>query len=212
MEGATFRAAVEGTADDELARIGAEGLLIAVCGGKPTERDLLEAAATSEHAAHRTFSEWATDEPNDRASEVFAAVADREATHRERVLAAMDDAYEPVDGGALHTYLRGREGALVRVAAGMVGRGLVADRTHGQLASFFADAGDDTRAALFRELRTETVAGTDRGVALLETLCDSAADWADARGVAAYTVQVAVDDYADALDRASVDSEGDNRC
>lgn len=201
MDGATLRERVVADQRDALNRLDDQKLLLALTGGDPSPRRVLEAAADSEHAAHRTFAQWADDETDSDARETFEAVAARESTHRERVLATMDGAYEPRDGGALHRYLRGREGAIVRAAAGTLGRGLVADRTHARVVSYFEEQNDPTRASLFRTLREETEAGTERGLALLETLCADEADWADARNVAAYTVQVAVDDYADALDR-----------
>lgn len=201
MDGATLRERVVADRRDALDRLDDPELLLALTRGDPSPRRLLEAAADSEHAAHRTFTQWAENEPDTRARETFEAVAARESTHREHVLAAMDGAYEPRDGGTLHRYLRGREGAIVRAAAGTLGRGLVADRTHARVITYLEERGDSERASLFRTLREETEAGTERGLALLETLCADESDWADARNVAAYTVQVAVDDYADALDR-----------
>ncbi|WP_435116941.1 rubrerythrin family protein [Halolamina sp. C58] len=205
MDGATFREQVTDAKRTQLNRLGSNKLLVALTDADLTPRRVLEAAADSEHAAHTTFTAWAEDEPNDLARETFAAVAEREADHRERVLDAMDGEYEPNDGGALHEYLRGREGAVLRVAAGMVGRGLVADRTHQQVVSFFVNEADNARADLFRELRRETASGTERGLELLETLCESESDWTDARDVAEYTIQVAYDDYADALRGMGVD-------
>jgi hypothetical protein len=205
MDGATFREQVTEAKATQLNRLGSNKLLVALTDADLTARRVLEAAADSEHAAHNTFAAWAEDEPNDRAREAFVDVADREADHRQRVFDAMDDEYEPNDGGTLHEYLRGRDGAVLRVAAGMVGRGLVADRTHQQVVSFFVNEADNARADLFRELREETGSGTQRGLALLETLCESETDWTDARDVAEYTVQVAYDDYADALQGMGVD-------
>ncbi|NHX35545.1 MULTISPECIES: rubrerythrin family protein [Halolamina] len=202
MDGAAFRERVTEAKRTELARLGSGPLLLALTHGEPTARRVLEAAADSEHAAHTTFSRWADDEDDQRARRAFAAVADREREHRERVLAALpaaDEAYEPNDGGLLHEYLRGRVGAIRRAAAGMVGRGLVVDRTHSQVISFFVDEGAAARVELFRDLREETEAGTERGLDLLETLCANEDDWADARAVAEYTVQIAYDDYADGL-------------
>lgn len=205
MDGATFREQVTEAKATELDRLGSNKLLVALTDAELTTERVLEAAADSEHAAHTTFAGWADDEPNERAREAFADVADREADHRERVLDAMDGEYGPNDGGALHEYLRGREGANVRVAAGMVGRGLVADHTHSQVVGFFVNEADTERADLFRALREETESGTERGLGLLEALCESDEDWADARDVAEYTVQVAYDDYADALRGMGVD-------
>ncbi|MBP1985664.1 rubrerythrin family protein [Halolamina salifodinae] len=206
MDGATLRKRVVADKRDALARLADSELLLALADGNPSPRRVLEAAADSEHAAHRTFAQWAEDEPNDHARDLFEAVAAREAEHRERVLAAMDGEYEPRDGGALHRYLRGREGAVVRTAAGTLGRGLVADHAHAQVISYFEERGDSARASLFRLLREETEAGTERGLDLLETLCADETDRADAHGVAGYTVQIAVDDYADALERGRGDA------
>ena len=44
-----------------------------------------------------------------------------------------------------------------------------------------------------------------RSLDLLEARCDTEQAWADARAVGAYTVQVAYDDYADALRGMGVD-------
>ena len=205
MDAATFRERLAEAKRTKLDRLGSNKLLVALTDAELTTQRVLEAAADSEHAAHNTFAAWAEDEPNEPAREAFAAVAEREAGHRERVLDAMSGAYEPRDGGALHEYLRGREGSGQRVAAGMVARGLVADRTHQQVVSFFVNEADTGRADLFRALREETASGTERGLELLEELCTSEADWQDARDVAEYTIQVAYDDYADALTGMGID-------
>jgi len=207
MDHTTFETRVTEAKRSQLNRLGSNKLLVALTDADLTTRRVLEAAADSEHAAHTTFTAWA-DEENQRAREAFDAVADREREHRRRVLAALEEegvAYDPTDGGTLHEYLRGREDAVTRVAAGMVGRGLVADRTHAQVISFFVNEADSKRADLFRELREETEAGRESGLALLGTLCESEADWEDARSVAEYTIQVAYDDYADALRGMDID-------
>ncbi|MFC6737087.1 rubrerythrin family protein, partial [Halolamina salina] len=81
MDGATFRERVADAKRTELDGLDSPALLTALTDGEPTVRRVLEAAADSEHAAHLTFSQWADDEPNDRAREAFAAVAEREAGH-----------------------------------------------------------------------------------------------------------------------------------
>jgi rubrerythrin len=205
MDGAEFRDAVVEAKRTELDRLGSNKLLVALTDADLTSERVLRAAADSENAAHNTFAAWADDEPDEDAREAFADAADREREHRERVLAELDDGYEPADGGALHEYLRGREGAVQRLAAGFVGRGLVADQTHKQVVSFFVNEAAESRANLFRELRTETEASLERGLELLEARCEDEEAWDDARAVAEYTVQVAYDDYADALRGMGVD-------
>jgi len=205
MDGAEFRDAVAEAKRTELDRLGSNKLLVALTDAELSRERVLEAAADSEHAAHNTFAAWADDEDEEPARDAFADAADREREHRERVLDALEAPHEPADGGPLHEYLRGRERAVTRVAAGLVGRGLVADETHKQVVSFFVNEADESTAGLFRELRDETEASLERGLELLETLCEGEEDWADARNVAEYTIQVAYDDYADALEGMGVD-------
>lgn len=205
MDEAEFRDAVVEAKRTELDRLGSNTLLVALTDAELTSERLLQAAADSENAAHNTFAAWADNEEHETAQQAFADATEREREHRDRVLDTLAEPYEPADGGPLHEYLRSREDAVTRVAAGMVGRGLVADQTHKQVVSFFLNEGDSARAELFRELRAETEASFERGLALLETLCETETDWADARAVAEYTIQVAYDDYADALQRMGVD-------
>jgi len=205
MDGAEFRDAVEEEKQTELERLGSNKLLVALTDAELTTERVLRAAADSENAAHNTFAAWAEDEPDEAARVAFEEAAEREREHRERVLDELEQSYEPADGGSLHEYLRGREGAVQRLAAGFVGRGLVADRTHKQVVSFFENEADSSRAELFRELRKETEASLDRGLELLEDHCEDEDDWEDARAVTEYTIQVAYDDYADALQGMGVD-------
>lgn len=207
MDAAGFRERVEGEKAAELDRLGSTEFLVALTDATLDAGDVLRAAADSEHAAHVTFSEWADDGADAEARGLFAWVADREADHRGRVLDALDGEHDPADGGVMHAYLRGREDPIERVAAGLVGRPLVSVRTHRRIASFFVDEGDEARAELFRELRAETDEELERGLAYLDTACEDEHDWERARMVAEYVVQVAYDDYADALGRLGVDVE-----
>ena len=208
MDAATFRTELESAKRTQLDRLGSNKLLIALTDATLEREAVLSAAADSEHAAHETFRAWADTESESEAAEAFAWTRDREADHRDRVVSSLTDAgtaYDPVDGGPLHTYLRERTATVERVAAGLVARPLVSERTHTQVISFFVNDADETRADLFRELKAETSEELDRGLALLETLCDGDDDWERARMVAEYTVQVAYDDYADGLAGVGVD-------
>ena len=205
MNGQSFREAVETAKATELDRLGSNKLLVALTDADLARPSVLRAAADSEHAARETFRAWADDEADEGAREAFADVADQEDEHRDRVLDALGESYEPNDGGPLHTYLRGREDPIERIAAGMVGRPLVSVRTHTQVISFFINEADESTADLFRELKTETAAVLDRALPMLEARCESEDDWERARMVAEYTIQVAYDDYADALEGLGVD-------
>jgi len=208
MDSERLRGTVESAKATELERLGSNELLVAVTDATPEPAAVLRAAADSEHAAHVTFAAWADDADGEAAGELFAWLADRERNHRERVLdslAALGEEHDPVDGGTMHEYLRARDGVVERTAAGTVGRPLVSDRTHLRIVSFFLDEGDEARAELFRELRAETAEELERGLDLLDDACDGEDDRERARMVAEYTVQVAYDDYADALAGLGVD-------
>lgn len=205
MDAAEFREAVADAKRTQLDRLGSNKLLVAVTGADLSEAAVLRAAADSENAAHRTFLAWGDDEDDEDAREAFVDAAEQEREHLERVMSRLDDEYDPADGGSMHEYLRGRDGAVQRVAAGMVGRSLVVDQTHKQLVAFFVNEADEAGADLFRDLRAETDETLERGLSLLESLCEDEEDWADARSVAEYVVQVAYDDYEDSLRGMGVD-------
>ena len=199
MDGDTFRESVAESKRTELDRLGSSKLLIALTGARIERSRVLEVAAHSEHAARETFRAWAADEANPAAREAFEAVAEQEDTHLDRVLAALDETVDLADGGPMHAYLRGREDTVERVASGMVGRPLVSVRAHNQLIGFFVNEAEEAGADLFRDLKAETTAVIDDGVALLDELCEDEDDWERAEMVAEYVIQVAYDDYADSL-------------
>jgi predicted NBD/HSP70 family sugar kinase len=202
MDGDELREAVESAKQSQLDRLGSSKLLVALTDATLSTAAVLDVAAHSEHAARETFRAWAEAEGDEEAREAFAAVADQEDEHLDRVLAAMDDpdAFAPsAEPGPMHGYLRGREETVDRIAGGMVGRPLVSLRTHTQIVSFFVNEADETRADLFRDLGDETAAVLADGLDLLEARCGSDDDWDRARAVAEYTVQTAYDDYADTL-------------
>jgi hypothetical protein len=175
-------------------------LLLALTEADISTDRVLDVAAASEYAARETFEEWAETELEESAREAFRRVADQEDEHLRRVTDELDDSWDPEEGaGPMHSYLRGRDATLERVAGGMVARPIVSERTHNQIIGFFVNEADRRRADLFRELKAETRAVTDEGVALLERLCETDEDWETAQMVAEYTVQLAYDDYADAL-------------
>ena len=199
MDGDTFRESVEASKQTELNRLGSSKLLIALTGARIERERVLEVAAHSEHAARETFSGWAETEDEPAFREAFEAVAAQEDEHLERVLDAAESDFELADGGPMHSYLRGREDGIERVASGMVGRPLVSVRAHNQLIGFFVNEADEAGANLFRDLKAETRAVIDDGCALLDEHCSGEESWERAQMVAEYTIQVAYDDYADSL-------------
>ncbi|SNZ12577.1 hypothetical protein SAMN06269185_1815 [Natronoarchaeum philippinense] len=205
MDSDDLRESVETEKATQLDRLGSSKLLIALTDGDLDEPSVLEAAADSERSALTTFSGWADDEPHDAARGAFEDAADQERRHLDLVVDELDGEYDPADGGPMHAYLRGREGTIERVAAGMVGRSLVSVRTHTQVISFFVNEADEVRADLFRELKTDTRGTLDAGLDLLDGLCDDAEEWERAEMAAEYVIQVAYDDYVDALGELGVE-------
>lgn len=201
MDGAEFRDAVEEEKATQLDRLGSEKLLVGLTEATLEAERVLDVAALSEHAARETFRTWAADESHEEARAAFETLEAQEDEHLRRVLDALGRDEEPdsTDGGPMHSYLRGREDTVERVAGGMVGRPLVSVRTHTQVISFFVNEQDQRKADLFRDLKTETAAVIDDGLALLESLCADADDWERASMVAGYVIQIAYDDYADSL-------------
>ncbi len=194
-----FREEVEAEKRTQLDRLGSGKLLVALTDATLDRESVLAAAADSESAAAETFRSWTADEESDRAVEAFAAVRDQEQDHYERVAEHLPDHDPPEAGGPMHAYLRGLEGSVERVGAGLVGRPLVSTRSHTQVISFFVNEADTSMADLFRDLKTETNAELERGLDTLDALCESEDDWERARATAAYVIQVAYDDYADSL-------------
>jgi hypothetical protein len=206
MNGERLRSEVESRAGTQLDRLDSETLLVALTDGALTRERVLSVAADSEYAAAETFRVWAEKAETEPACEAFEAVSGQEQDHYERVVAALPDHDPPDAGGPMHAYLRGLDGAIERVGAGLLGRPLVSIRSHTQVISFFRNGADPDLADLFRDLRRETNAELERGLAVLDALCETRDDWDRARATAAYTVQVAYDDYADTIERVDPDS------
>ena len=199
MDGETFVAELETTTATQLKRLGSDKLLVALTDATLEEGRVLAAAAASEYAAAETFHAWASDEADAGARAAFEDVAAQEDEHAERVTAHLDAFEPPTAPGPMHAYLRGREDTVERVATGLVARPLVSARAHTQVVSFFINEADRERTDLFRELKTDTEAVVETGKALLEARCRDEEDWDRAAATAAYLIQVAYDDYVDAL-------------
>ncbi|MCD2198442.1 rubrerythrin family protein [Halobacterium sp. KA-4] len=199
-----FRDDVAAAVETELDRLGSSKRLVALTDASLDDETVLRAAATSEAAAADVFAAWAADATGD-AAETFAAFAERERDHYERVAAELGEDPD-ADPGAVHDYLRDLDDTVER-AGGVVGRGLVAERTLAQFVSYFVNSADEARADLFRELRTDTDADTE---AALSLLADAAADEADverARAAAIEVVNVAYEEYVEALESMGVNAK-----
>lgn len=188
----------------ELDRLGSQKALIAITAADLTTETVLSTVAATEGAVADVFAAWAETEDGERASEAFAAVAERERACYERIAGHLDSAPDP-DGDALCAYLRDLDGPVERAAAGLVARPLVRSGTLLQVINFFINEADEPRANVFRDLRTETEDVLDEGVALLDELCAGGADWERAQDATEGAIQVAYDEYAQTLEAMGVD-------
>ena len=199
-----FRDDVAAAAETELDRLGSSKRLVALTGATLDDETVLRAAAASEAAAADVFAEWAADATGD-AAETFAAFAERERDHHERVAAELGDDVD-ADPGAVHDYLRGLNDPIEQAGA-VVGRGLVAGRTLAQFVSYFVNRADEGRADLFRDLRRDTEADTETAIALLADVAEDEAAVERARDAAIEVVDVAYEEYVAALESMGVNAK-----
>ena len=209
MDGNTLVETVRENRATELDRLGSEKALVASTAARLDRASVLEAAVDAERRAAATFEAWAADEGDDAARAAFERVASQERDHAERVRDLSDDAGPISDADPepdpLHAHLRDLDSTAERVAAGLVARPLVSERSLLQVVNFFVNEADERAADTVRDLRSETRDLVDDGAALLDTCCADDDDWDRAREAADRTVAVAYAEYEDRLTEMGVD-------
>lgn len=202
MDATTFLESVRESKATELDRLGSEKALVAETAAQLDAEHVLDAAADAEARAAGTLDSWANDEPNDNAAAAFRTAAEREREHYRRVADLGGTAEDP-PADALHEHLRGLDGTLPRVAAGLVARPLVASRTLLQVINFFVNESETAAAGVFRDFRAETDGAAERGATLVVDLDGWDAETATA--AASEAIEVAYDEYAESLEGMGVD-------
>ena len=204
MDEADFVERVRESNETALQRLGSEKALVATTKASLDRETVLEQAAAAEARAAATFEAWADEESNDTARTAFADAAEQEWEHYDAVceLGALEITDPPAD--ALHRHLRGLDGTVERVAAGLVGRPLVASRSLLQVINFFVNEAETTAADAFRDLRSETDEQVETGSEVLASVCESD-DWDRAARAAGDAVDAAYTEYAETLDEMGVD-------
>jgi len=217
MDGQELVDAVREGRATQLDRLGSDKYLIAATGADLEPAPVLRTLAETAASGRETFEPWAadaTETAHRSVADAFEEVAARERDHFDRVvdsLAALPDdsadASASIDASAdpMHATLAAQDGTVARVAAGFVGRPLVADRTRLQVVNFFVNEADATRADLARDLRADAQSRLDEATALLDTVCGSERDWDRARAAAESVVGTAYEDYAETLESMGVD-------
>lgn len=194
---------VEAVRDDNqtaLSRLGSSKSLYADTGGEIDTEPVLEATADAEHAAWRTFLEWADTETNDEAREAFETTAAEEQDHYDTVVDHLgDDGYEPGEIPALHEYLRGLDSTAERVGA-LTGRILASKRSKEQVVGYFVGDADPQTAGVFREFGGDLDDQLERAESLLEAVCESDEDRERAKEAANGAIQAAYGEYVENLE------------
>ncbi|WP_251341412.1 hypothetical protein [Haloplanus halophilus] len=206
MDGDTLVDTLTENRATELDRLGSEKALVASTAARLDRASVLAAATAAERRAAETFERWAADESTDAARAAFERVAARERDHAERVAELLDDpeADPDPDPDDLHAHLRDLDSTPERVAAGLVARPLVSERSLLQVVNFFVNEADEAAADVVRDLRAETRALVDDGAALLDDCCGDD-DWDRALDAADRTVAVAYAEYEERLEAMGVD-------
>lgn len=213
MNGQQLVEAVREAQATELDRLGSDKYLVAATGADLERAPVLRSVAEAAASGREVSSRWGAETTGDAAS-AFETLARAEAAQFDRVVGSLAelpdddaDAATTIDGtdAPLHAALTDTDGTVERVAAAFVGRPLVADRTLLQAVNFFVNEADEGRAELARELRTDARERLDEGVALLDSVCETDADWERAQGAAERVVEAAYAEYASALEAMGVD-------
>ncbi|WP_458186006.1 rubrerythrin family protein [Haladaptatus sp. NG-WS-4] len=202
MNSEEFVDAVRKENETALSRLGSSKSLYAATGGEMESDEVFRAAADAEYAARRTFEQWADEESDAQASDLFADIAATEQAHYETVAEKGDD-HEPGETPALHEFLRGLDGTCARLG-GFVGRTLASEKSKSQLTGFFTGQADPQTAQLFRDLKGDLGDQLDRTLSVLADTCDSDDDWDEAREAADGAIRAAYEEYTESLESMGV--------
>jgi len=188
----------------ELDRLGSGKALLAMTRADMTTGTVLEQVALTLDGLRTTLENWAAGTDVATAREAFLDAAASLEEGYDRVVAELGT--EPVgDVPASVTEVRAFDRPGERVAAGLVGQGLVLDRTLLQVVSFFVNEADGTRADLARDLRSAATDRVDAGAGTLEELCGGVDEWDRARAAAGDVVEAAYGEYVATLEDLGFD-------
>jgi hypothetical protein len=189
-----------------LSRLGSSKALYADTQGEMEADEVLQAAATAEHAAKETFERWADDEnENEDAADAYRESAAEEQDHYETVVGALDGHDIDTDTlPAIQAYLRDLDDDTIAQAGGFVGRTLAAEKSKEQMTAFFVGEADPQTSQLFRSMGDDLDAQLERGLALLETHSENDDDRERALESATGAIQAAYEEYTDRLEDMGV--------
>ncbi|MEF8783300.1 MAG: rubrerythrin family protein [Haloarculaceae archaeon] len=204
MNGQMFVEEVREAKTTELNRLGSEKALLAATRADLSAEATLETVALALDGLRTAFAEWADETASETAREVFGDAVDSLEDEYDRVVAELD--VDPAgEASAPIPTVRSFDRPEARVAAGLVGHGLVFNGTLLQAVSFFINEADPRRADLCRDLRSGANSRIDDGATALDDLCTVEDDWNRAEGAAIDVVEAAYRDYTGTLGDMGID-------
>jgi len=112
---------------------------------------------------------------------------------------AVEDAAVP----KLQTVLRSYTDTIDR-AGGLLGRCLVAKKSKEQYTGYFVGDADPQTAQLFRELGSDVTKQQEQTLSLIDSVCETPADYDRAVEAATAVIQAAYEEYTDSLESLGV--------
>jgi hypothetical protein len=189
--------AVRADQQTELSRLGSSKMLYADTRGEMEPDAVTAAAAARERDAHETFDAWSADTEGE-AADIFADAAAGAADR----LDATDVA--PADREfAVYEILADFDGSVERLG-GFLGWTLVDKKVKEQLTGFFTGQADPQTASTYRSAGSEIEELRADAGDLLETACETEADWEAAEAAAIAVVEAAYEEYFETLEELGV--------
>jgi hypothetical protein len=204
MNGQTFVERIRETKQTELDRLGSDKALLAATRADLSAETTLETVALALGGLRTTLSEWADEVTTETATDALGGAATSLGEEYDRVVAELD-ADPTGEAPAPVPTIRSYDRPQARVAAALVGHGLVFDGTLLQAVSFFINEADPRRADLCRDLRSGANSRIDAGATALDDLCTDEDDWNRAEGAAIDVVEAAYRDYTGTLGDMGID-------
>jgi len=185
-----------------LSRLGSSKALYADTDGEMDDESVLTAAGARAHHAAGTFADWADDEDDEGAAELFATAAETERDHAETVA---DELGSDDFGGvpAVQDHLRAVQGTVERLGA-FVGWALAAGNNADQVVGYFVGQASPMTASTFRDVGSDYDDHVEAAGAVLDAVCDGDGDWDQAVAAATATVEADYDAYFGTLESLGV--------
>jgi hypothetical protein len=201
MDGETLRARLRSDNETELSRLGSSKALYALTGGEMDATSVRAAVAADAARAADVLDDWAGDEPDGAAAELFEAAAATAGDHAS--LPAADADATDATPYPIYDDLAALDDTPARVG-GLLARSLLVGETVAQVVGFFVGDADPQGADEFRTVRSEVESVRDDAAALLDDVCDDEADWVAAEDAGETVLEGAYGFYVETLESMGI--------